>query len=65
MKSCNYVDYSNPMVDKYNLGNEYHYRDKRGKLSVPYPCCSFGGFSKLFDRYNDETKLSLPTQGKK
>ena len=55
------------MVDKYNLGKEFHYRDERGKLSLPCPCgkCSFGGVSKLFDRYDDETKLSLLTRGKK
>ena len=53
------------MVDKYNLGKEFHYRDERGKLSLPCPCCSFRGFSKLFDRYDNVTKLSLLTQGKK
>ena len=53
------------MVDKYNIGKEFHYRDERGKLSLPCPCCLFRGFSKLFDRYDNVTKLSLFIQGKK
>ena len=43
----------------------FHYRDATGKLSLPYLCCPFGGFSKLFDRYDNVTKLSLFIQGKK
>ena len=53
------------MVDKCNLGKEFYYRSERGKLSLPCPSCSFGGFSKLFDGYDKVTKLSLLTQGKK
>ena len=64
MKSCD-VNYEIPMVDKCNLGKEFYYRSERGKLSLPCPCCSFGGFSKLFDGYDKKTKLSLLTQGKK
>ena len=64
MKSCRYVGYSGPIVVKCNLGKEFHYRDERGKLSLPCPCCSFRDFSKLFDRYDNVTKLSLLTQGK-
>ena len=48
------------------MGN-YIVTDKRGKLSLSCPCgkCSFRGVSKLFDRYDNETKLSLLTRGKK
>ena len=59
------VNYIIPMVDKCNLGKEFYYRSERGKLSLPCPSCSFGGFSKLFDGYDKVTKLSLLTHGKK
>ena len=65
MKACRYVDYSGPIVVKCNLGKEFHYRDERGKLSLPCPCCSFDGFSIFFDIYDHVIKLSLLTQGKK
>ena len=60
-----YKDYCVPMVDKCNLGKYYHYRGARVENSLPCPCCSFLGFSKLFDKYYKITKFSLLTQGDK
>ena len=61
------IDYSVPQVNKCNLGKQFGYRNKRGKLSLPCPCGGFlfGDFPEIFDNYDDDIKLSLLPEVKK
>ena len=59
-----YIDYSIPNIVKCNLGTFFGYRNEIKRLSLP---CSrggflYGGFSKIFDNYDNDTKKLLLSQ---
>ena len=43
----------------------FGYRNENKRLSLPCSCggCVYGGFSKIFDNYDNDTKKSLLSQG--
>ena len=50
-----------------SLGKHFYYKNTSNVSSVPCPVsgCDCGNFSEIFDRYDDNVKLSILTQGNK
>ena len=48
-----------------SLGKHFFYKNKNNESSVPSPVreCDCGNFSEIFDRYDENVKLSILTQG--
>ena len=50
-----------------SLGKHFYYKNTNNVSSVPCPVsgCDCGNFSEIFDRYDDNVKISILTQGNK
>ena len=63
VKLNNYEDYSIAKIIKCNLGKVFSYRSNNWRLSLlcPYDGYYFGGFSKIYDSYDEEKKILTDT----
>ena len=59
--------YKSRSKNKYSLGKYFYYKNINDSISVQCPAsgCECGSFSEMFDRYDDNVKLSILTQGNK
>ena len=54
-------------LNNFSLGKHFFYKNKNKESSVSCPVigCECGNFSEIFDRYDDDVKKSILTQGLK